>query len=52
MGGIDRYAMPESSVADYLAEHPKMAGVTFTILLLLAQAGNVAAGAAQGYPGP
>lgn len=44
--------MSESSVADYIAEHPKMAGVTFTILLLLGQAGNVAAGAMQGYPGP
>lgn len=52
MGVIDRYAMSESSLADYLAEHPKMAGVTFTILLLLAQAGNVAAGAGRAYPGP
>lgn len=30
-------------MAEYLAEHPRMAGVLFTILLLLSQAGTVAA---------
>lgn len=33
-----------SSVAAYLAEHPKMAGVLFTTMVLLSQAGAVAAG--------
>jgi len=35
--------MSDSKIAAYLAEHPKMAGVLFTMLLLLSQAGNVAA---------
>lgn len=36
--------MSDSSLKAYLAEHPKMTGVLFTILLLLSQAGSVAAG--------
>lgn len=32
---------------NYLAEHPKMAGVLFTIMLLLSQAGSVAAGSSH-----
>ncbi|WP_435197311.1 DUF7503 family protein [Natronomonas sp. EA1] len=38
--------------AEYLAQHPKMAGVLFTVLLLLSQAGSVAAGIASSNPGP
>lgn len=34
----------QTRMADYLAEHPKMAGVLFTICLLLTQAGTVMAG--------
>ncbi len=40
------------SVADYLAEHPKMTGVLFTALLLLSQAAPAAANVAVGDPGP
>ena len=40
------------SVADYLAEHPKMAGVLFTVMLLLSQAAPVAANAVASDPGP
>jgi hypothetical protein len=40
------------SVADYLAEHPKMAGVLFTALLLLSQAAPAAANVAVSDPGP
>lgn len=36
--------MSDSTLETYVAEHPKMAGVLFTILLLLSQAGTVAAG--------
>jgi hypothetical protein len=34
---------PNGSVATYLKNHPRMMGVLFTALLLLSQAGNVAA---------
>jgi len=40
------------SVADYLAEHPKMTGVLFTALLLLSQAAPAAANQATANPGP
>ena len=40
------------SVADYVAEHPKMAGVLFTAMLLLSQAAPVAANMATADPGP
>jgi hypothetical protein len=36
--------MSDNTVAAYLAEHPKMTGVLFTAMLLLSQAGSVAAG--------
>lgn len=37
--------MPETkAVREYLAEHPRMIGGLFTMLLLLSQAGSVAAG--------
>jgi len=39
-------------MADYLAEHPKMAGALFTMLLLLSQAGSVMAGSGQTTVGP
>ncbi|WP_254921630.1 MULTISPECIES: hypothetical protein [unclassified Halorubrum] len=40
------------SVAEYVAEHPKMAGVLFTALLLLTQAAPAAAGALSSTAGP
>lgn len=36
------------SAAAYLKEHPRMSGVLFTVLLLLTQAGSVAANGASG----
>jgi hypothetical protein len=36
--------MADNEIAAYLAEHPRMIGVLFTMMLLLTQAGNVAAG--------
>ncbi|WP_256562640.1 DUF7503 family protein [Halomarina pelagica] len=44
--------MSDNSIAEYVAEHPKMAGVLFTILLLLSQAGSVMAGFGRAHPGP
>jgi hypothetical protein len=40
------------SVAEYVAEHPKMAGVLFTALLLLTQAAPAAANRATAVAGP
>jgi hypothetical protein len=40
------------TLATFVAEHPKMAGVLFTTLLLLSQAGSAIAGAGTSYPGP
>ena len=40
----------ENAAAALLAEHPKMTGVLFTMMLLLSQAGTVAAG--TGMAGP
>ncbi len=40
-----------SSVRSFLADHPRMTGVLFTMLLLLVQAGQVAAGGGA-YNGP
>lgn len=40
------------SVADFMAEHPKMMGVLFTALLLLSQAAPAMANQAQTTPGP
>ncbi|MHC3437869.1 DUF7503 family protein [Natrialbaceae archaeon A-gly3] len=34
----------KDDMKDYLAKHPRMIGVLFTLLLLLTQAGTVAAG--------
>ena len=44
--------MSDSKIADYVAENPRMAGVLFTICLLLTQAGNAAAANACTHPGP
>jgi hypothetical protein len=41
----------KQTVAAYLKEHPRMSGVLFTVLLLLTQAGSVAANGA-GSAGP
>jgi len=35
--------MSDSKLATYLAENPRMTGVLFTMLLVLSQAGSVAA---------
>ena len=34
----------DNAAAAWLAEHPRMTGVLFTMMLLLSQAGSVAAG--------
>ncbi|MFC6862397.1 hypothetical protein ACFQGE_02840 [Halomicroarcula sp. GCM10025817] len=44
--------MSDSTMATYLAEHPRMAGVLFTVLLLLTQAGNAAAANNAAISGP
>lgn len=41
----------ESTISSYLAEHPRMIGVLFMLVLLLTQAGAAAAGVTS-YPGP
>ena len=41
-----------SSMAAYLAEHPKMVGVLFTMMVLLSQAGSVVAGGQGSTVGP
>lgn len=40
-----------NTVRSFLADHPRMTGVLFTMLLLLVQAGQVAAGGGA-YSGP
>lgn len=42
----------ETSMKTYLADHPRMIGVLFTMMLLISQAGTVAAGAGSGFKGP
>ncbi|MFB6122153.1 MAG: hypothetical protein ABEJ78_01670 [Haloferacaceae archaeon] len=42
----------DTKVATYLKENPRMMGVLFTALLLLSQAGTVAAGNGGGVAGP
>ncbi|WP_281062927.1 DUF7503 family protein [Halorussus pelagicus] len=44
--------MSETDVTTYLAENPRKMGVLFTMLLLLTQAGNAAAGMAPACYGP
>ncbi len=42
----------DSSIAAYLAQHPRMMGVLFTALMLLMQAGSAMAGQGQTLSGP
>ena len=42
----------DTSVKALLADHPKLTGVLFTMLLLLTQAGSVAAGNGSCTAGP
>ncbi|WP_255491976.1 hypothetical protein [Haloarcula sp. JP-L23] len=44
--------MSDTTMREYLAEHPRMAGALFTILLLLTQAGNAAAANSASISGP
>ncbi|WP_255149721.1 DUF7503 family protein [Halorarius halobius] len=44
--------MSDSKIAAYLAEHPKMTGVLFTMMMILSQAGTVIATNGNGSPGP
>ncbi|WP_312911600.1 DUF7503 family protein [Natronosalvus caseinilyticus] len=41
-----------TELSDYLKNHPRMIGVLFTAMLLLSQAGTVAAGNSGAYTGP
>lgn len=44
--------MSEDNLQAYLAQHPRMIGVLFTICLLLLQAGNTSAASALCTNGP
>ncbi|WP_449404313.1 DUF7503 family protein [Halalkalicoccus subterraneus] len=44
--------MSDDTIKTYLANHPRMTGVLFTMLLLLTQAGNAAAGSNLTVAGP
>lgn len=44
--------MADNELLTYLESNPRMIGVLFTILLILSQAGNAAAGAAVTTGGP
>ena len=44
--------MSDNKVAAYLAEHPKMTGVLFTMMLLLSQAGGAMGAAMMNTAGP
>ncbi|WP_438267720.1 DUF7503 family protein [Halorussus vallis] len=44
--------MSDTTVADYIAQNPRMAGVLFTICLLLTQASNAAAANLSTNAGP
>lgn len=48
---ILRVVMARDSMTEFVAAHPKITGVLFTAMLLLSQAGAVAAGG-NGYAGP
>ncbi|MFB6161168.1 MAG: hypothetical protein ABEJ61_08335 [Haloferacaceae archaeon] len=41
-----------AAMASYLKDHPRMMGALFTLVLLLSQAGTVAAGNAGSVSGP
>jgi hypothetical protein len=40
--------MSDGTLTQYVAEHPKLISVLFTVLVLLSQAGAVAAGGIHG----
>lgn len=42
----------DNEAANWFAEHPKMIGALFTLLLLLSQAGTAAASAGNSIAGP
>lgn len=44
----DESTANESSVKQFLADHPRAMGVLFTLVVLLTQAGSVAAGGLTG----
>lgn len=44
--------MSESTMKSYLADHPRMIGAVFMMLLLLTQAGNATASLATAITGP
>ncbi|WP_324758617.1 DUF7503 family protein [Haloarcula sp. GH36] len=44
--------MSDTIMKEYLADHPRMIGALFTVLLLLSQAGNVAANNGASISGP
>lgn len=41
-----------SRLSDWLADHPRMLGALFVLVLLLTQAGGAAAAASNATPGP
>ena len=43
---------PDESMKDYLADHPRMIGALFTILLLLSQASTALGAGTTANPGP
>lgn len=42
----------KDTMTNYLESHPRMIGALFTLMLLLSQAGSVAAGTASSHYGP
>ena len=50
--GVGTVVMSDETLAAFVAEHPKMAGVLFTTMLLLSQAGTVMAGNGASSAGP
>ena len=44
--------MSDKDITAYLTDNPRMIGVLFTLAVLLASAGNTAAGWGPGFGGP
>jgi hypothetical protein len=44
--------MSDSTTTAFLADHPKMIGVLFTIMLIMSTTGVAAAGASSTFTGP
>jgi hypothetical protein len=42
----------DSAMAEFLAEHPRLMGALFTVLMLLSQAGSVVAQNSAEFQGP